>query len=75
MGDDTKARYYQVWQRIIGYIYRIHQMERRPPYQLTARQDRELAGLIHLAQQAEDEVEETDVSDERDDNNDGEEGS
>ena len=74
MGDDTKKRYGQVWQQIICYIYRTHPMENRPQYQLTPDQKRELDGLIHLAQQAEDEVSETDVEDGRDENNKDESG-
>ncbi|EKG08954.1 DNAhelicaserecq,putative, partial [Macrophomina phaseolina MS6] len=26
MGDDTKQRYKQAWQRIIGYVFRTHGM-------------------------------------------------
>ena len=64
-----------MWQRIIKYIYRIYQIEHRPLYQLTARQEQEFAGLIHLAQQAEDKMEETDIDNERDENDNSEEGS
>ena len=71
MGDDTKKRYGQVWQRMICYIYRTHQIENRPQYQLTPDQQRELEGLIHLAQQAEDdEAIGSEIEDERDENND-----
>ena len=73
MGDDTKARYCQMWQRINAYIYRTYQMESRPPFQLTGHQERELDGLIQLAQQAEDEMVEIDTDNERDENDDGEE--
>lgn len=72
MGDDTKARYCQVWQRILCYIYRTHQMENRPQYRLTPSQEGELEGLINLGQQAEDKGVETDVNSERDKNDNGE---
>ena len=50
-------------------------MANRPPYRLTPRQEQKLAGLIHLAQQAEDEIVETDISDKRDENDGSEERS
>ena len=52
MGDDTKERYIRIWQQIICYIYRTHQMERRPQYRLTANQQRVLDRLVLLAQQS-----------------------
>ena len=57
MGEDTKKRYCEVWQRVICYVYRTHQMDRRPRYRLTPSQQEALTGLIQLAQQAEEEGE------------------
>ncbi len=74
MGDDTKKRYGQVWQQMICYIYRTHQMENRPRYQLTPDQERELEGLIHLAQQSDDdEAIRSEIEDERDENDENDE--
>ncbi len=72
MGDYTKKRYGQVWQQMICYIYRTHQMAHRPQYQLTPDQTRELEGLIHLAQAADDEEAVEPDFDERDENDDEE---
>ena len=50
MEEDSRERYLQVWQRIVGYIYRTFPGEGRPPYRFTGEQQARWQAFIAMVE-------------------------